>query len=64
MLIQRNDVLYIPRKEVQRMIDGEAYKQDTLDVWINFGESKIEMSYKDNVIDVTRFKGLDQPIFF
>lgn len=59
LLIPRNGVLYIPLKEVQKIIDGEAYKQDTIDVWITFGEDKIEISYKDNVMDVTRFKVLD-----
>lgn len=59
LLVNRNGVLYIPLKEVQRIIDVKSYKQDTIDVWINFGEDKIEMSYRDNVMDVTSFKVLD-----
>lgn len=56
LLVPRNGVLYIPLSEVQKIIDRESYKQDTVDIWLTFGEDKIEMSYKDNVMDVTRFK--------
>ncbi len=52
-------MLLIPLTEVQRIIDAESYKQDTIDIWINFEENKIEMSYKNNSIDITRFRVAD-----
>mgnify|MGYP002813967751 CR=1 FL=1 len=56
LLMPRGVVLLIPLKEIRKIIDSEALKQDTVDVWITFGEDKLELSYKDKKIDVTPFK--------
>ncbi len=57
LLVSRNGVLLIPLVEVQKVItDKTAYEQDTIDVWINFTEEKATLSYKQNTIDVTKFK--------
>lgn len=57
LLVSRNGVLLIPLVEVQRVItDKTAYEQDTIDVWIQFTEEKATLSYKQNTIDVTKFK--------
>lgn len=59
LLVPRNGVLYIPLTEIQKIIDVESYKQDTIDIWITFGEKKTEVRYKDHVMDITRFRMLD-----
>ena len=57
LLIPRNGVILIPLEEVQKVIkDKTAYNQDTIDIWIMFGEEKITLSYKDETIDITRFR--------
>jgi len=56
LLMPRDGVLLIPLKEMQKIIDKDAYQQDTIDVWINFKEDKVELSYKNNTMDVTSFK--------
>jgi hypothetical protein len=57
LLVSRNGVLLIPLKEVRQVIQSEdAFTQNTIDVYIVFGDDKITLSYKDKVIDVTRFR--------
>lgn len=57
LLVSRNGVLLIPLSEVQKVIkDKSAYQQDTIDVWVVFTEEGATLSYKENTIDVTRFK--------
>jgi hypothetical protein len=56
LLVSRNGLLLIPLTEVQKVIDENAYKQDTIDIWINFAEQKVTLSYKQNAIEVTQFK--------
>lgn len=57
LLIPRDGVILIPLEEVQKVIkDKTAYNQDTIDIWIVFGEEKITLSYKDETIDITRFR--------
>jgi len=56
LLMPRDGILLIPLEEIQKIIDVDAYGQDTIDVWINFKEDKAELSYKDNTMDVTPFK--------
>jgi len=61
LLVSRNGVLLIPLKEVQKVIkDPAVYEQNTIDVWIVFKEDKVTLSYKDNTIDVTKFRLLSQ----
>ena len=57
LLVSRDGVLLIPLIEVQKVIKDEtAYDQDTIDIWIVFGEDKVTLSYKKNIIDVTNFR--------
>ncbi len=57
LLVSRNGVLLVPLKEVQKVIlDKSAYEQDTIDIWIVFTEEKATLSYRENTIDVTKFK--------
>lgn len=57
LLVSRNGVLLIPLAEVQKVIkDKNAYNQNTIDIWIVFGDEKITLSYKDETIDVTKYK--------
>ncbi|MCK4430242.1 MAG: GIY-YIG nuclease family protein [Candidatus Aminicenantes bacterium] len=57
LLVSRGGVLFIPLKEVQRVIaDRKAYEQNTIDVYIVFAPEKVTLTYKQNTIDVTSFK--------
>jgi len=57
LLVSRNGVLLIPLEVVQGVIkDKTTYGQDTIDIWITFTEEKATLSYKENAIDVTRFR--------
>ncbi|MBN1795834.1 MAG: GIY-YIG nuclease family protein [Sedimentisphaerales bacterium] len=57
LLVSRDGVLLIPLKEIQKAIkEPDAYKQNTIDVYISFGEDKTELKYKSNKINVTAFK--------
>lgn len=57
LLVSRDGVLLIPLTEVQRVIlDKAAYEQDTIDIWIVFTEEKVTLSYKENTLDVTKFR--------
>jgi len=57
LLVSRNGVLLIPLTEVQKVIQNEAaYKQDTIDIWIVFERDKVTLSYKKNIIDITKFR--------
>ncbi len=56
LLVPRGGVLLIPLKEVQKVItDLSKYKQNTIDVYINFKEDTINLYYTTNIIDVTQF---------
>lgn len=57
LLVSRDGVLLIPLREIQNVItDPQAYAQNTIDIYINFTPEKITLSYKNDTIDVTRFK--------
>lgn len=57
LLVPRDGVLFIPLKEVQKVVtDLSKYKQNTIDVYINFKEETIELSYLTNTIDATQFR--------
>ncbi|MBM3175833.1 MAG: hypothetical protein FJZ93_08970 [Chloroflexi bacterium] len=61
LLVPRGGVLLIPLTEVQKVItDKSAYKQDTIDVWITFEDDKVALRYKEQTIDVTKFKLSDK----
>ena len=57
LLVPRDGILLIPLKEVQKVVtDASKYKQNTIDVYINFKEDTIELTYTTNTIDVTPFR--------
>ena len=56
LLVPRDGVLLIPLTEVQKVItDKGAYGQDTIDIWIVFGD-QIVLRYKDEKLDITKFR--------
>ena len=57
LLVPRDGILLIPLKEVQKVVtDTSKYKQNTIDVYINFKEDTIELTYTTNTIDITPFR--------
>ena len=57
LLVPRDGVLYIPLREVQKVIaDPVAYEQDTIDIWVVFIEGRVLLRYKEHEIDITQFK--------
>ena len=57
LLVPRDGILLIPLKEVQKVVtDPSKYKQNTIDVYINFKEDAVELTYTNNGIDVTQFR--------
>ena len=57
LLVPRDGILFIPFSEIQKVIiDPAKYKQNTIDIYINFKEETIELTYSTNTIDVTPFR--------
>lgn len=57
LLVPRDGVLFIPLKAIQKVItDVSKYKQNTIDIYINFKDDRIQLSYTTNTIDVTEYK--------
>lgn len=57
LLVARDGAPLIPLTEVQKVIqDNRAYEQDTIDIWVVFGEGKITLRYKSCQTDVTHFR--------
>lgn len=57
LLMPRDGVLFIPLTEVQKVIkDRSSYQQDTIDIWISFEDDKATLTYKQDTIDVSKFK--------
>ena len=57
LLVPRDGILLIPLKEVQKVVtDPSKYKQNTIDVYVNFKEDTIELTYTTNTVDVTPFR--------
>lgn len=57
LLVPRDGILFIPFREIQKVIiDNSKYKQNTIDIYINFKEETIELTYSTNTIDVTQFR--------
>jgi len=55
LIVPRDGILFIPLREVQKVVtDSSKYKQNTIDVYINFKEDVIELTYQDNAIDITQ----------
>jgi len=57
LLVPRNGVLLIPLQEIQKVIEDPAsYNQNTIDIYIDFKEDEVTLSYTTNSIKVTQFK--------
>lgn len=57
LIVPRDGILFIPLKEVQKVVtDSSKFDQNTIDVYINFKDETIELTYIDNMIDVTQFR--------
>lgn len=60
LLVPRDGILFIPFSEIQKVItDQKKYKQNTIDIYINFKDENVELTYSDNTIDVTEFRLLN-----
>lgn len=57
LLVPRGGILFIPFKEIQKVIiDPSKFRQNTIDVYIEFKEDSIELVYTTNKIDVSQFR--------
>jgi len=57
LLIPRDGVLLIPLREIQKVIEDPAsYGQNTIDIYIDFKDDGVTLSYTTNSIKVTQFK--------
>lgn len=57
LMISRNDVPMVPLKEVRKVVGKDAIlNQDTVDIWIVFEEEKTTLSYRDNCLDISKYK--------
>jgi len=57
LLVSRAGVLLIPLKDIQSVItEQQAYKQNTIDIYIQFMPEKVVLAYKADTMDVTGFK--------
>lgn len=57
LLVPRDGILLIPFREIQKVITEDSkYKQNTIDIYIDFKEDVIELTYTDQTIDVTKFR--------
>jgi hypothetical protein len=57
LLVPRDGILLIPFREIQKVITADSkYKQNTIDIYINFKDDIIELTYTDKTIDVTKFR--------
>lgn len=56
LLMPRGGILLIPFKVIKKIInDPDAFKRNTIDIFIAFEESSIKLRYKNNEIDITDF---------
>jgi len=57
LLVSRDGVLLVPLSEVRKLVtDKDAYKQNTIDIYIKFASDRITITYKDQSIDVKEYK--------
>lgn len=57
LLVSRDGVILIPLAEVQKVIqDPTAYEQNTIDIYIVFSDYKVILTYKNNTLDITKYK--------
>jgi hypothetical protein len=57
LLVSRDGVLLVPLSEVRKLVtDKDAYKQNTIDIYIKFASDRITITYKDQSINVIEYK--------
>lgn len=57
LLVPRDGILFIPLTEVQKVIkEPTAYEQNTIDFYIVFSDDNVTLSYKDNTLDITKYR--------
>jgi hypothetical protein len=57
LLVPRDGILLIPFLEIQKVItDNSKYNQNTIDIYIDFKEDTIDLTYTTKTIDVTQFR--------
>ncbi len=57
LLVRRDGLLLIPLSKIRDIInDGSVLEHDTVDIWINFKDDKVFLSYRSNDEDVTEYR--------
>jgi predicted GIY-YIG superfamily endonuclease len=57
LLMPRDGILLIPFSEIKKAInDAEAFKRNTIDIFIAFEEDSIKLRYKNNEVDVSDYR--------
>jgi predicted GIY-YIG superfamily endonuclease len=57
LLMPRDGILLIPFSEIKKVIkDSDAFKRNTIDIFIAFEEDSVKLRYKNSEIDVTDFR--------
>ncbi len=57
LLMPRDGILFIPFSEIKKIIDdADAFKKNTIDIFIAFEEDSIKLRYKHSEADVTGFR--------
>lgn len=56
LLVPRGKILLIPFKEIQKVIkDPSKYNQNTIDIYIQFTDEGITLSYMDETIEISKY---------
>jgi len=57
LLMPRDGILLIPFSEIKKAInDADAFKRNTIDIFIAFEEDNIKLRYKNSEVDVTTYR--------
>lgn len=57
LLMPRDGILLIPFSEIKKAInDADAFKRNTIDIFIAFEEDSIKLRYKNSEVDVTDYR--------
>lgn len=57
LLMPRDGILLIPFSEIKKAInDPDAFKRNTIDIFIAFKEDGVKLRYKNNEVDVSSFQ--------
>lgn len=57
LLMPRDGILLIPFSEIKKVItDSNAFTKNTIDIFIAFVENYVKLRYKNNEIDITKYR--------